>query len=115
MSGFEFEVSEELKKYSDKFPKEFTDDDDDEGGEIDELEWGPLPLHFELYAVNGKEDFELLTSYKKLQWYPKDLEGLATFWLVCIFHKAEILKNNFTPPRNRLFRLSGFCIRSFIS
>ena len=55
LSGFEFEVSEELKKYSDKFPKEFTDDDDDEGGEIDELEWGPLPLHFELYAVNGKK------------------------------------------------------------
>ena len=94
LAGFDFEVSEELKFYVSKPPKEFTDEDAE--NEIDELEWGPLPLNFELYAVNEEKDQELLTSYKKLQWYPKDMEGLAAFWLISIFHKGELVENNFT-------------------
>ena len=86
--GFNFEVSDELKLILVNFRKismiRMKKTMMKMG--LTAFEWGPVPLNFELYAIN-KEENELLSSYKKLQWYPADIEGLAVFWLICIYHQ----------------------------
>ena len=116
--GFNFEVSDELKSYSCKLPKDFNDQDEEDNDEdgLDEFEWGPVPLNFELYAINNGQENELLSSYKKLQWYPADIEGLAVFWLICIYHQGEILESVFSLPDGMSFsKYQDFVFRGILS
>ena len=70
--GFNFEVSDELKSYSCKLPKDFNDQDEEDNDEdgLDEFEWGPVPLNFELYAINNGQEmsyYQAIRNYSGIQ------------------------------------------------
>jgi hypothetical protein len=53
--------------------------DDDDDGEADEgVVWAPVPVVFKLFTVDGKE----IDSEAGLEWFPENIDHLATFWLL---------------------------------
>ena len=88
LDGFGFKVDESCEDYvpSDSLDSiaQYRD------GEIEEeLPWSPVLLKFELFLAKQDGDDELLDNDLSFQWYPENLNSIATYWLHTLEQTAE--------------------------
>jgi len=83
--GAKLRVATELLKPQVSPALRTLEDDDDAGeddegdGEADEgVVWDPVPVVFKLFSSDGKE----IDSEAGLEWFPENIDHLATFWLL---------------------------------
>lgn len=88
LDGFGFKVDEMCKDYDPSDTLERVSQYRD--GEIEEdLPWSPVLLKFELFVVKQDGQDELIENDLTFQWYPENLNSIATYWFHTLEQNAE--------------------------
>lgn len=100
--GFELEVDNRLITQA---PPPSLRIDSEDGDELQEVTWEPVPLVFEVMAPRSGEAGKTVSVEKEtgFQWLPPEIEMLALFWLFATADDAPDVHSRLEAPSHQSF------------